>query len=98
MRTITLEGHEYILRCDLNAVEEIEHKYGSIGVVYEKNNEISCVKFLTALMINEHFYAIGSAERITEGKVGTLMTAADIIPVMREVLGALTECVTPKNV
>lgn len=98
MHTITLDGREYILRCDLNVIEEIEKKYGSIGVVYEKSGEISCVKFLVAVMINEHFYAIGSAERVTEGRVGVFMTAADMIPVMRVVLNALGECVTPKNV
>lgn len=97
MNTITLDGREYILRCDLNVVELIEARYGSVGVVYEKSGEIACIKFLAATMINEHFYAIGSPERITEGMVGAKMTAADIVPVMREMLAALTECVTPKN-
>ena len=48
-------------------------------------------------MINEHFYAVHSPERVTENEVGAKMKASDIVPVMREVLAALTECVTPKN-
>ena len=98
MNTITLDGREYILRCELNVIELIEARYGSIGAVYEKSGEISCIKFLAAAMINENFYAIGSPERITEGMIGAKMTAADIVPVMREMIAALTECVSPKNV
>ena len=97
MNTITLEGREYMLRCDLNVVEQIEAKYGTIQAAYEKCGEIASIKFLTALMINEHFYATGSPERITEGAVGAKMSVADAPPVVREVLAALTECVTPKN-
>ena len=44
MNTITLEGREYILRCDLNVVEMIEEKYGSIDAVYDKTGEISSPK------------------------------------------------------
>lgn len=98
MHTITLEGVEYILRCDLNVVEMIEARYGSIEAVYEKVGEIACVKFLVSAMINEHFYAAKSPERLSEGMVGAKMSAGDVIPVMREVLAALNDCVTPKNV
>lgn len=97
MNTITLEGREYILRCDLNVIELVEAKYGSVGAVYEKHGEISCIKFMTAAMINEHFYAVHSPERVTENEVGAKMKASDIVSVMRVVLAALTECVTPKN-
>lgn len=97
MNTITLEGREYILRCDLNVVELIEEKYGSIDAVYEKTGEIPCVRFLVAAMVNEHFYFTRSPERITETMAGALMTSGDLMPVMRAVLSELRDCVTPKN-
>ena len=43
MNTITLEGREYILRCDLNVVEKIEARYGSIDAMYEETGKIPCV-------------------------------------------------------
>ena len=98
MNTITLEGKEYILRCDLNVVEMIENRYGSIEAVYGRTGEIACVKFLVAAMVNEHFYAVKSPERITETGIGALMTSGDMLPVMRAVLAEISDCVTPKNV
>ena len=98
MHTIILEGKEYILRCDLNVVEAIEAKYGGIEAVYGRAGEISVVKYLVSAMINEHYYAVQSPVRLTENRVGMLMTEADVLPVMREVLAELSDCVAPKNV
>ncbi len=98
MNTITLEGREYMLRCDLNVVELIEERYGSIDAVYEKTGEISCVRFLVAAMVNENFYFTRSPERLTETMAGALMRSGDMMPVMRSVLAELRDCVTPKNV
>lgn len=98
MNTITLDGREFILRCDLNVVEMIEDKYGGIDAVYEKTGEIPCVRFLVAAMVNEHFYYTKSPERVTETGVGAMMTSGDMVPVMRSVLAELRDCVTPKNV
>lgn len=98
MNTIILEGREYILRCDLNVVEKIEGRYGSIDAMYEETGKIPCVRFLVAEMVNEHFYFVKSPERITETMAGALMTSGDMVAVMRAVLAEISDCVTPKNV
>ena len=98
MNTITLEGREYILRCDLNVVEKIETRYGSIDAMYAETGKIPCVRFLVAEMVNEHFYFVKSPERITETMAGALMTSGDMVAVMRAVLAEISDCVTPKNV
>ena len=89
MRTLVLDGEEYILRCDLNVIDEIERKYVSVdacrtiaaaGVA----GSAGAVKFLAAAMINEQFAAAGDKTRVTEEFVGRH-------------LGELADCMTPKN-
>lgn len=97
MHTVTLDGKEYTLRCDLNVAEQIEEKYGSLGGLQKQNGSASALKFLTAAMINEHYKYTGSSERVTEDFVGARLTMADRVPVMNAVLACLGESITPKN-
>lgn len=97
MHTVTLEGKEYILRCDLNVAEQIEEKYGSLTGLQKQNGSAAALKFLTAAMINEHYKYTGSPDRVTEDFVGARLTMADRVPVMNTVLACLGESITPKN-
>lgn len=97
MHTVTLDGKEYILRCDLNVAEQIEEKYGSLTGLRKQNGSAAVLKFLTAAMINEHYKYTGSPDRVTEDFVGARLTMADRVPVMNTVLVCLGESITPKN-
>lgn len=97
MHTVTLDGKEYILRCDLNVAEQIEEKYGSLTGLQKQNGSAAALKFLTAAMINEHYKYTGSPDRVTEDFVGARLTMADRLPVMNTVLACLGESITPKN-
>lgn len=97
MHTVTLDGKEYILRCDLNVAEQIEEKYGSLTGLQKQNGSAAALKFLTAAMINENYKYTGSPDRVTEDFVGARLTMADRVPVMNTVLECLGESITPKN-
>lgn len=97
MYTITLDGKEYILRCDLNVVEKIEEKYGTITSLLEKQGNIACTKFLAAEMINEHFYYCNVPDRVTEGFVGARLSAIDLEQTVSAVLSCLMDCVCKKK-
>lgn len=98
MHTVTIDGKEYILRCDLNVVEQIEEKLGSLDEARRKSGSANVLKFLLAAMINEHFNYTGSPERITENFVGTHMTIADRVPAMNAVIACFSESFESKNV
>lgn len=99
MHTIVLDGREYILRCDLNVIEQIEDRFGEIKAAYDKAGDISATKELATMMINEHLYYTKSPERVTPDWVGSRITStADIVPIASELLAALGECIAPKNV
>ena len=97
MYTVTLDGKEYLLRCDLNVAEQIEEKYGSLSGLQKQNGSAAALKFLTAAMINEHYKYAGSPDRVTEDFVGARLTMADRVPVMNAVLACLGENIAPKN-
>ena len=97
MHTITLEGKEYILRCDLNVAEQIEERFGSLGELQKNSGSASALKFLTAAMINEHYKYTGSSERVTEEFVGARLTLADRVSAMNAVLACLGGSIAPKN-
>lgn len=101
MRTLVLDGEEYILRCDLNVIDEIERKYVSVdacrtiaaaGVA----GSAGAVKFLAAAMINEQFAAAGDKKRVTEEFVGRHL-GGFLAPVLTPIFEELADCMTPKN-
>lgn len=98
MHTVTIGGKEYILRCDLNVVEQIEEKLGSIEEARRNSGSASVLKFLVTAMINEHFNFVGSPERVTENFVGTHMTVSDRVPAMSAVIACFAESFESKNV
>lgn len=98
MHTITLDGQEYILKCDVNVIEQIEDKYGDVRKAFEKVGEIADTKELAAMMINEQFYFARSPERVTPQWVGSRINdTAAFAGIVREILAALNECIAPKN-
>lgn len=97
MHTVMLDGKEYILRCDLNVVEQVEERIGSLAEVKRKSGSASVLKFLLTAMVNEHYNYTGSTERITENFVGTHMTIAERVPAMNAVMACFSESFEPKN-
>ena len=101
MNTLTLGDREYILRCDLNVIDEIERKYLSVDAARSiaaagAGGSASAVKFLAAAMINEHFAAVGDRERVTEEFVGRNL-GGFLAPVLAPIFEELADCMTPKN-
>lgn len=97
MITVKLSGEEHELRCDLNVVEKIEDKFGTIGTLYEQITRAAVIKWLLCELINEARAARGVSERVTEEEAGRLCESQEIIPALIPVIEALNECVTTKN-
>lgn len=96
MNVLTLDGKEYILRADINVFEHIYKKYGSLEE-FEKKLDITVVKDIAAVMINEHFAFIGTPERVTENFVGARIMPHDFEDVTKTVLGELIDSIKSKN-
>lgn len=100
MITVKLSGEEHELRCDLNVVEKIEDKFGTIAALYQEITRAAVLKWLIAELINEARAVRGVAERVTEDEAGRLCEAEEIIPALVPVIEALNSCCTtnkPKN-
>lgn len=97
MRTIIMGGKEYGARCDLNVLERIAERYGSMAELQEEIGSIKAIKFLVCEMVNEENYARGEKERITENFVGATLTMAEFADAAEAVMACLQGCLTPKN-
>lgn len=97
MRTIIMGGKEYGARCDLNVLERIAERYGSMTELQEEIGSIKAIKFLVCEMINEENYARGEKERITENFVGATLTMAEFADAAEAVMACLQDCLQPKN-
>ena len=97
MRTIIMGGKEYGARCDLNVLERIAERYGSMTELQEEIGSIKAIKFLACEMINEDNYARGEKERITENFVGATLTMAEFADAAEAVMVCLQDCLQPKN-
>ena len=97
MRTIIMGGKEYAARCDLNVLERIAERYGSMAELQEEIGTIKAIKFLACEMINEENYARGEKERITENFVGATLTMAEFADAAEAVMACLQDCLAPKN-
>lgn len=95
MHTIKLDDREYILRCDLNVIEKMNDKYGTISDFVA--DDIAGVKEVAALMINEHFYYIGSEETVTPNYVGSRVRGSGYKELCEAVFGELNDSITSKN-
>mgnify|MGYP006926995826 CR=1 FL=1 len=96
MNVLTLDGKEYILRADINVFEYIYKTYGSLDK-FEKKLDITVIKDIAAVMINEHFAFIGTPERVTENFVGARIMPRDFEGVAKTVLAELIDSIKSKN-
>lgn len=96
MNVLMLDGKEYILRADINVFEHIYKKYGSLEE-FEEKLDITVIKDIVAVMINEHFAFIGTPERVTENFVGARIMPRDFEDVTKTVLGELIDSIKSKN-
>lgn len=97
MQIVNIDGREYRLRCDINALEEMEKLYGDLKSVYDAMTKLSGIKAVLAVMINEQFYYDGNPERVTAGQLGARMKMTDLVPVREAVAKEFMDCVHPKN-
>lgn len=101
MHTVVIDGNEYILRCDLNAYEEILEKYGGVDeavkIVDEEKENLKRLKFLSALLVNEHNAYTGDKTRYTETQMGQMIRPNERNTVYKAVLDAITDAFAPKN-
>lgn len=96
MNTLTLGGKEYILRCDLNVIDQIERRFASVDACRKiamagALGSAAAVKFLTAEMINEAFAAAGDSSRVTEEQVGREL-GGNLAPILTVLFRELADC------
>ncbi len=101
MQTVEIGGTEYILRCDLNAYEEIIEKYGDLptatAIGENELENMEKLKFLTATFINEHYAFCRKQERVTEAEVGRMILPGERAKVFRKLIETINEAFAPKN-
>jgi hypothetical protein len=79
MQTITLKnGKDYPLYFDFYALEQIQQRYSDIANIFDKLSDLSEIKWLVLLLINEGIdynnYMHGSQDKgLTEKELGMLM-------------------------
>ena len=95
MLTIALDGLEYILRCDLNVIEELTARFGDISEI--DAGDIAKIKEAAAIMMNEHYYYIGSDETVTPRFVGSRLQVNEYRMICEAVFGEINDCIVPKN-
>lgn len=96
MREIIMGGEPYKIRCDLNVLEAIEEKYGSIDAI-TKERSIASAKFLAAEMVNEHNRITRVPDRITPEDAGALMTFQEYAAAWKELIAEFLDCVIVKK-
>ena len=96
MRKIVMGGESYGIRCDLNVLEAIEEKYGSIDAI-TKERSITSAKFLIAEMINEQNRDTNNPERFTPEEVGARLTFPEYREAWPEILAEFLDCVIVKK-
>lgn len=101
MQTIEIGGAEYILRCDLNAYEEIIGRYGDLHAAAAMGEDeienMAKLKFLTATLINAHNAFCGKQERVTEKSVGRMILPGERTKVFNALIETINEAFAPKN-
>ena len=96
MREIIMGGETHKIRCDLNVLEAIEEKYGSIDAITKKRS-ISSTKFLAAEMINEHNRVTRIPDRMTPEDVGARMYFPVYAQAWKEIIAEFLDCVIVKK-
>ena len=86
-------GKEYILRADLNSLGRLQARYGTLGEAVGRLSSVEEMLRIATELINEHFYSVGSAERVTPAALGAALTGHDLEPLTLAVLEAIGECV-----
>lgn len=91
---VTLNGKEYSLLFSLNALDEIQNKFGGydkLSEVFNENNPewIKQTKWLLTLLINEGILAEDeNATLLTEAQVGRLITIGSLQDIQNAIFAA----------
>jgi len=95
IRTVTIGGKETPLRCDLNVLAELEHRYGKLENVVDAIQTLAEIREIAAIMINEAAYADGRRERVTAMAIGRDASLEEAHALQTGCLMAFYECVYP---
>lgn len=91
MSSVKIGGEEYILRCDLNSIAELQEHCGSMSGLFDRLESVKTLLFSLETLINEQFYYVGSERRVTAKEIGAAVSI-DSLPVLRTaVLTVLSE-------
>ena len=88
---VSAAGKSYILRADLNVLGSLQARYGSVSAAVSQADGLAELLKIAAEMINEHFYAAGSPERLTPAALGAELSGKDIAPLTAAVAEAVSE-------
>ncbi len=94
-RTVTIGGREYPLRCDLNVLAELEHRYGKLESVTDAIQTLAEIREIGALMINEAAWADGRRERVSAQTIGRDAGLEEAHALQTGCLLAFYECIYP---
>jgi len=83
MQEIELRGKKYPVLFDLDAVEQIQKRYGDVKQLAERFTDIAETKWIMTLLVNEGLkyraYELNMpAEQVTEEQMGVLLTYKDL--------------------
>ena len=95
IRTVLIGGRETPLRCDLNVLAELEHRYGKLDAVVDAIQTLAEIREIAALMINEAAWADGRRERVTALTIGRDLTLDEAHDLQTGCLLAFYGCIYP---
>lgn len=93
---ITLNGEEYGLLFSLNALDEMQERFGGYDKLHEVFNQsnkdwVKDTRWLFTLLINEARLAEDeNAETLSEQKVGRLINAGNLPEIQKAIFAAFT--------
>ena len=94
-QTVTVGGQETELRCDINVLAELEHRYGKLHNVTDAVQTMTEIREIGALMINEAHYAAGRRERVTARELGRDLSIDELHELQTGCLLAFYGCIYP---
>lgn len=68
--TLTIDGKDYILRCNFNSIADVQEEYGSIPALMDERGSVRTALIWAAAMANDYADSMGWPERFTDRTLG----------------------------
>lgn len=68
--TLTIDGKDYILRCNFNVIADVQDEYGSIPELMTSRGTVRAALIWAAAMANDYADLMGWPERFTDRTLG----------------------------